>query len=165
MRWVAELFERFACKVTVTHGDANYLNTLVKDKEKTEGEDCEVVLIDYETVSYSYRGFDMGGHFKERMYCYDQPDSQLTGYEANDSGGQRLFCEEYFLELRRLRVESSEDDTVEHLMLEAKIGRLCQILFTNLMCRVYDEVEVDPLFLSGLTHMMKTYEEFVAQFY
>lgn len=27
------------------------------------------------------------------------------------------------------------------------------------MCTVYDEVELDPLYLSGLTYMMGTYEQ------
>lgn len=166
--WVSGLFEKFYCKMTITHGDANYLNILVKDSYDNESnsDNCSVMLIDYETVSYNYRGFDIGGHFNERMYCYNQPRSQLTGFAAPGIDEQRSFCESYLQEMRNLGEDiSAEIDTVDHLLLEASIGRLYHLLHTTAMCMVYDEVEVDPLFLSGLVHMMETYrrlkEEFV----
>ena len=55
--------------------------------------------------------------------------------------------------------ELTERDTVEHLMIEADIGRLYHLLVTDLLCMVYDDVEVEPLFLSGLFHMMQTYKQ------
>lgn len=159
LNWVSDLFRKHSCKKTLTHGDTNYQNILVKNYESEN----RIVLIDYETASYGYRGFDIGGHFNERMYCYNQPESQLTGFEAPDLTEQRSFCEAYLEEIQE-RGEMSEHDTVDHLMLEAKIGRLFSLLFTNLMCTVFDEVEVDPLFLSGLVHMMKTYRQLKLEF-
>lgn len=161
LRWVSELFEKHSCTTTVTHGDTNYLNVLVKDFES----DCRVVLIGYETVSYSHRGFDIGGHLNERMYCYNQPRSQLDGFAAPTREEQRLFCEAYLEEMRDLgEVQSEGVDTVEHLLLEASIGQLYDLLHTNLMCTVFDEVEVDPLFLSGLVHMMEMYRQLKCEF-
>ena len=162
MEWVAGLFEKHNCRITVTHGDANFLNVLVRPAS-ANGTDNDndnanrVVLIDYETVSYNYRGFDIGGHFAERMYCYSQPDSQLTGHSAPDVEEQRAFCEAYLRELRDLGEELSERDTVEQLLLEASIGRLWHSLFVNMMCLVYDDVELDPLFLEALGCMMEGY--------
>jgi thiamine kinase-like enzyme len=161
LQWVSNLFQKHHCQKTATHGDANYLNILVPDHPKDR---CRTMLIDYETVSYSYRGFDIGGHFNERMYCYNQPNTQLTGLQAHSDDEQRMFCQAYFREMLLLGVPFTEYDTVEHLILEARIGRLYQILFTNLMCTVHDQVEEDPLFLSGLTHMMQTYGELKAEF-
>jgi thiamine kinase-like enzyme len=156
------MFEKYGCRTTVTHGDANFLNVLVRPassnghENDNDNEKCRVVLIDYETVSYSYRGFDIGGHFSERMYCYSQPDSQLTGYSAPDEDEQRAFCEAYLRELQALGAEDS-DDTVEKLLLEARIGRLWHALFVNMMCTVFDEVELDPVFLEALGCMMEEY--------
>ncbi|SMY26015.1 unnamed protein product [Zymoseptoria tritici ST99CH_1A5] len=76
--WVVKLFEQYECKTTVMHGDSNYVNILVRNSPAKD--QCPIVLIDYETISYGYRGFDIGGHFIERMYSYKQADSQLTGY-------------------------------------------------------------------------------------
>jgi thiamine kinase-like enzyme len=157
------LFEKHGCKITVTHGDTNHLNILVEDPVNSESKSrdkCNAMLIDYETVSHSYRGFDIGCHFNERMYSYNQPDSQLTGFAAPDDDEQRSFCEGYLRGMRELgEYISSEVDTVDHWLLEASIGRLYHLLHTTAMCTVYDEVEVDPLFLSSLVHMMKAYEE------
>jgi hypothetical protein len=136
-----------------------YLNVLVKDSDENESEksnnnSCSAMLIDYETVSHSYRGFDFGGHFNERMSCYDQRDSQLTSFAAPDVNEQRSFCESYLREMRELGEDdvSSDIDTVDHLLLEASIGRLYHLLHTTAMCTVYDEVETDPLFLPSLVH-------------
>lgn len=160
MEWVAKLFEKHDCKITVTHGDTNFLNVLVRPASAATGKDNDntnrVVLIDYETVSYSYRGFDIGGHFSERMYCYSQPGSQLTGYSAPDEKEQRAFCEAYLRELRDLG-KAENDDTVEKLLLEASIGRLWHALFVNMMCTVFDEIELDPVFLEALGCMMEEY--------
>jgi choline/ethanolamine kinase len=171
LRGFQGLFERHNCEVTITHGDTNYLNILVKDSDESESEKsnnncCSAMLIDYETVSYSYRGFDFGGHFNERMYCYDQPGGQLASFAAPDVNEQRPFCESYLREMRELEEDdvSSDFDTVDHLLLEASIGRLYQLLHTTAMCTVYDEVEVDPLFLSSLVHTMKTYKELQWEF-
>lgn len=155
MEWVAGVFEKHGCKTTVTHGDTNFLNVLVRPASAGDN-DNRIVLIDYETVSYSYRGFDIGGHFSERMYCYSQPDSQLTGYTAPNIEEQRAFCEAYLRELQALGVAVC-DDTVEQLLLEARIGRLWHALFVNMMCTVFDDVELDPVFLEALGHMMEGY--------
>jgi thiamine kinase-like enzyme len=164
--WVVGMFEGCGCKVTVTHGDTNYLNVLVKsDAANAANREDRIVLIDYETVSYSYRGFDLGGHFSERMYCCSQPDSQLTGYDALDVEEQRSFCEAYLQGFRDLGEELSEHDTVEHLVLEASIGRMYHALFTKMMCMVFDDdVELDPVFLEALLHMMETYKRLKREF-
>ncbi|KAK3675588.1 hypothetical protein LTR78_004672 [Recurvomyces mirabilis] len=160
LEWVAEMFEKHDCEETMTHGDSNHLSVLVKNYES----ECQVMLIDYETFSWSYRGFDIGGHFNERMYCYIDPDTQLTGYPAPTLQEQRFWCEAYLQEMEDLEQDITEYDTVDHLILEASIGRLYHLLFTNLVCTVHDGVEMDPLFLSGLTHMMRLYKQLKAQF-
>lgn len=143
------------------HGDSNYMNILVRNSPAKD--QCPIVLIDYETISYGYRGFDIGGHFIERMYSYKQADSQLTRYPMPSAEEQRAFCEAYLQELHVLG-EASGLDTVGQLMDEAAIGQLYQLLYTNLMCTVLDEVEVEPVFLSGLLHMMGMYEQLKGEF-
>jgi len=160
MEWVRKLFKEHNCKITVTHGDTNHLNVLIKNADVKD----RVVLIDYETVSYSYRGFDLGGHFTERMYCYNHPDTQLTGYSVPDKEEQQAFCKAYLQELQDLGEKRSEHETVPQIMLEATIGRLYHLLFTNMMCMVFDDIEVEPLFLSGLVHMMETYKQLKQEF-
>lgn len=160
MEWVSGLFKKHHCKTTITQGDTNHLNVLVKNFPS----DCRVVLIDYETVSYSYRGFDLGGHFTERMYCHSQPGSRLTGYAAHSTEEQRLLCEAYLQEMKDLGEDVDEYDSVEHLVLEASIGRLYQILFTNLICTIYDGFAKDVELLASLVHTMEVYWRLKTEF-
>jgi len=85
---------------------------------------------------------------------------------APDVNEQRSFCESYLREMRALGEDdvSSDFDTVDHLMLEASIGRLYHLLHTTAMCTVYDEVEVDPLFLPSLVHMIEACKELKWEF-
>lgn len=163
LKWVRDLFEKHSCKTTIIHGDTNHLNVLVKDNSTSNTTD-RVVLIDYETVSYNYRGFDLGGHFAERMYCYNQINTQLSGSALPNEEEMEAFCEAYLDELRALGQGLDENDTIEHLMLEARIGRMYHYLFVNMMCTVFDEVELEPVFLETSTHMMGMYGRLKGEF-
>lgn len=162
--WVGGLFERYHCKRTIAIGDANYLNILVKDypshdRDNDDDDRCQTMLIDYETATYSYRGIDIGGHFNERMYAWNDPDSPFTGYEIPDIDERREFCHSYLCEMRALGQETTEYDTVDHLILESEIGQLYQLLFSVFMSLDIDglgDLE-DATLLTGLIHMLETY--------
>lgn len=157
--WVSSLFVKHNCKTTLTQGDTNHLNVLVRNSSSYSSKsDSRVLLIDFETTTYSPRGFDLGGHFTERMYCHSQPGSRLTGAPAPDEDEQRVFCEAYLQELRDLGEDlDAEVDNVEHLILEAAVGRLWQVLFTNAICVVFEGFEGDEWLLDQLVHTMEVY--------
>lgn len=162
--WVSSLFIKHECKTTIAIGDANYLNILVKNYES----DCRVALIDYETATYSYRGIDIGGHFSERMYCWNDPTSNLTGHPAADHEEQRSFCTSYRQEMQALGQELTANDTVDHLLMEARVGRMYQLLFSVLMSFggnvPTEELSQMTGCLVGLTHMMESYRRLKNQF-
>ncbi|KAK4618948.1 Choline/ethanolamine kinase [Fulvia fulva] len=160
--WLALLFERHHCRPSIAIGDSNYLNVLIKNFPDL---DCQVMLIDYETATHTYRGIDIGGHFNDRMYNWGHATSELTGYDAHGEEERRSFCESYLAEMRELGQDLTEYDTVERLLLEAEIGMMWQIVFTILMCVVFDEeVEGDELFLEGLVHVAETYGRVKGEF-
>ncbi|KAF2166684.1 hypothetical protein M409DRAFT_66654 [Zasmidium cellare ATCC 36951] len=153
LEWASNLFERHQCKATLAVGDANYLNVMVKNYES----ECRTVLIDYETCTYSYRGIDIGGHFNERMYCWSNPETNMTGYDAPARDEQRLFCQSYLEEMRALGQSIDSMDTEEHLLLEARIGQMWQLLFSVMMGFVADDLPNDPVLHAGLAHMLNYY--------
>ena len=174
--WVGGLFERYHCKRTIAIGDANYLNILVKtrpgenvdadsdangDSERNVNgqSECRTMLIDYETATYSYRGIDIGGHFNERMYAWNDPNTPFTGYGIPGINERREFCDSYLGEMRALGQAMTEYDTVDHLILESEIGQLYQLLFSVFMSLDVDglgQLE-DATLLTGLIHMLETY--------
>ena len=153
--WLADLFEKHHCKPAIAIGDSNYLKILVKNRPDP---DFRVMLIDYEMAGYAYRGVDIGGHFNERMYSWGHPTCTVTGFGAYDKSERKAFCEAYLEEMSELGQELGGDDTVEHLLIEAEVGTMWQILFSALMCVVFDEeTESENLFLEGLVHVCETY--------
>ena len=158
--WVSKLFDMHECKTAIAIGDTNFLNILVKNYDS----ECRTVLIDYETASYGYRGIDIGGHFTERMYSWSNPESKLTGYPAPDMVERRSFCESYLKEMQDLGLEMTQHDTVPHLLLESEVGQMYQILFSVLMCIVFDENLIDPPLLAGLAHMIGLYRQLKKDF-
>lgn len=155
LEWVSDLFIKHGCKVAVTHGDANYLNILVKDFQSA----CRVMLIDYETVAYNYRGIDIGSHFWERQYSWSNPTSYLSGHLPADVDEQRSFCTSYLREMQVLGQQLNANDTVEHLLMEGHIGILYQMLFSISLC--FQEGEPEDLTWAGtpagLIHIMEQY--------
>ena len=164
LEWVADAFKRYECKSAIAISDGNFLNLLVKDYES----ECRVMLIDYETATYGYRGIDIGGHWNERMYQWSDPQSQLTGYPLPDYEDRRAFCEAYRDELGKLSngvLELDARDTVDHLMLEGDIGQLFQILFSIMMCLMFgSSAALDKLLLEALTKCVESYHTLKSDF-
>lgn len=162
LEWVSSLFIKHDCKKAVVIGDANYLNILVKDFDS----ECQIMLIDYETAAYAYRGIDIGGHFTERQYCWGDPKTNLTGFPPSNLEEQRAFCESYIHEMQIMGRTMTAIDTVEHLLIESNIGRLYQILFSVSLC-FRDGVPAELTWagsMSGLIHMMESYTKLKQQF-
>ena len=159
LEWVCGLVLKHHCRTGFVIGDANYLNVLVKNYKS----ECQVMLIDYETLMFGFRGFDIGGHFNERMYCYDRENNVLSGYPAPDLHEQLLFCEDYLRERHNLGAKQTDFDTAGHLLLESKIGRMFHVLFSVLMC-FNGEITEKPALLAGLTHMMTIYHHLKVDF-
>ncbi|KAF2758810.1 kinase-like protein [Pseudovirgaria hyperparasitica] len=150
--WLSELFERYKCKRSIAIIDVNFSNVLVKNY-KSEN---QILLIDYETAAYSYRGIDIGGHFSERMYCWSHPDNVLSGHPAPNLEEQTAFCESYMQEMQVLGQETT-NDTVSHLILESEIGRMYQMVFSFLMCIRFEGFESSSPLVVGLVNMAEIY--------
>ena len=159
--WLMSLFVEHGCRRTLCLGDMNYMNILVRNHLSGDEDECRAILIDYETVNYGFRGIDIGGHFSERMYCWSHPTNQLTGFPAADLSEKRAFCESYLQEMRALGQELTEQDTVDHLLLEAEIGQMYQLLWSVLMC---GEIPEEAPLLIGLKHMLDFYRQLKQEF-
>lgn len=160
--WVSSLFTRHECKMATVVGDNNYLNVLVRNCDS----ECQVMLVDYETATYNYRGIDIGGHFLERQYCWSSSTSNVTGFPPPDIDEQRSFCRSYLEEEQGLVAYLTAADTVEHLLIESHIGQLYQILFSISLC--FQDGEPEGLTwagsMTGLNQVMQSYLELKQQF-
>ena len=133
MRFVLDRLDLMRGKKCWCVIDPQFPNVLVRDHPLEH--ERKVVLIDFEFTSYHYRGFDVGGHFFEKMFQKDDPQDEWSEGRLNKVEEQQHFCSEYLKEAASLQPNSIDPDidSVDHLMQEAKLGMLLRLLF-HLFC-------------------------------
>ena len=119
-----------------------HYQNLVVNEEPRPGE-LKVFLLDYELSSYGPRGFDLGAHFFNREFDYDNYETSLSGEEMHTEEERRQFLKHYQDELRRLNVKDFDDqglDSIENLLFESYVGALLyHVYFTYLAVNLWGE--------------------------
>ena len=134
------------------------MTVLVKNEPK-EGE-SKIVLLDFEFVMRSYRAFDIGGHFMQKMFKWFDEESKIADCRKYTEEERRHFCEEYARQWNKLTRDS---DTGDQVFVESEYGYMLAIAFDihNMLCFMGEEDDKDPLNLLGLN---KLFDEFVDQY-
>lgn len=135
-----------------------FLNVLVRGNAMAEE---LVVLIDYETVMYCFRGFDIGSHFVGRMWRANAQE-KLTGCTFPNLEERQAFCQEYLKALVDIGVQLGESYSVDNLLFESEVGMLLDAAFT---CNLYfrhklsvDFVAKNPSFLQIVKLKLQLFE-------
>lgn len=155
---VVNAMEAIGAKAGWCLHDVQYMNTMVKNRPQSS--ESRVVLIDFEMVMRNYRGFDIGGHFMQKMFKWFDEESKIVDCRKYSEAEKRHFCNEYAKEWNKV---TGDSDTVERVYLEAEYGYMLAIAFdVHNMLWFMDKTEGhDPLDLDGLN---KLYSEFVGQY-
>lgn len=120
--------------------DVNYNNCLYRNNPQP-GE-LKVLLIDYEMVSYRYRGFDLFGHLMQRMINHemregDNRDITLSGDSYPSEDEMRQWLQIYLDEVKRLGAFDDFDengiDSVDHVLGEVELCGMLYILWSILI--------------------------------
>ncbi|KAK0716287.1 putative choline/ethanolamine kinase [Lasiosphaeris hirsuta] len=137
--------------------DVQYLNVLVRNNP-VEGE-SKVALVDFEFAMRNYRGFDIGGHFMQKMFKWFDEGSKIANCREYTKEEKRHFCDEY---AERWNALTGDEDTGHQVFVEAEYGYLLAIAFDfhNMLCFMSDGGGKDPLDLLGLN---KLFEVYIAQ--
>lgn len=138
--------------------DVQFMNTMVKNSPK-EGE-IKIVLIDFEFVFQNYRGFDIGGHFLQKMFQWFDEENKIATCRPYTEEEKRHFCEEY---AKHWDEETGDSDTGKQVFMESELGFMLAITFEihNMLCFMDQDDDKDPLNILGLN---KLFEEFVNQY-
>ena len=138
--------------------DVQFMNTMVKNHPQP-GE-SRVTLIDFELVMRNYRGFDIGGHFMQKMFKWYDEESKVLDCRKYTDDEKRHFCDHYAKEWNRV---TGDFDTGEQIFRESEYGYLLAITFDvhNMLWFMSETNEKDPLSLDGLN---KLFEEFADQY-
>ncbi|KGO51593.1 hypothetical protein PEX2_006690 [Penicillium expansum] len=137
--------------------DVQFMNTMVKNSPK-EGE-SKIILIDFEFVFQNYRGFDIGGHFLQKMFQWFDEENKIANCRPYTEDEKRHFCEEY---AKQWNEQTGDSDTGEQVFKESELGFMLAITFEihNMLCFMDQDDDKDTLSMLGLN---KLFEEFVNQ--
>ena len=138
--------------------DVQFMNTMVKNHPQP-GE-SRVTLIDFEFVMRNYRGFDIGGHFMQKMFKWFDEESKTASCREYTEDEKRDFCDHYAKEWNRV---TGDSDTTEQVLLESEYGYMLAITFDihNMLWFMSETEDKDPLNLEGLN---KLFDEFAGQY-
>ncbi|PYI12643.1 choline/ethanolamine kinase [Aspergillus sclerotiicarbonarius CBS 121057] len=138
--------------------DVQLRNVMVKNSPKLD--ESKVVLIDFEFVFRNYRGFDIGGHFVQKMFQWFDEENHIADCRPYMDEEKRHFCEEY---AKQWNETTGDQDTGEQVFMEAELGMMLAISFEihNMLCFMDQDDDKDPLNLLALNKM---FGEFVSQY-
>lgn len=155
---VVDAMEAVKAKAGWCIHDVQFMNTMVKNHPRPNKN--KVALIDFELVMRNYRGFDIGGHFMQKMFKWFDEESKIVDCRKYSDDEKRHFCDEYAKEWNRV---TGDADTGEQVLQEAEYGYMLAITFDihNMLWFMAKVDAKDPLDLEGLN---KLYDEFAGQY-
>ena len=155
---VTDAMEAVEAKVGWCIHDVQFMNTMVKNHPQP-GE-SRVALVDFEFVMRNYRGFDIGGHFMQKMFKWFDEESKIASCRKYTEDEKRDFCDHYAKEWNRA---TGDSDTKEQILLESEYGYMLAITFDvhNMLWFMNEKEDRDPLNLEGLN---KLFDEFAVQY-
>ncbi|KAK6075856.1 hypothetical protein SCUP515_05677 [Seiridium cupressi] len=158
VRIVVDAMEAIKAKAGWCIHDVQFMNTMVKNHPQPY--ESKVALIDFELVMRNYRGFDIGGHFMQKMFKWFDEKSKIADCRKYSDVEKRHFCDEYAKEWNRV---TGDADTGEQVLREAEYGYMLAITFDihNMLWYMAKEDDKDPLNLEALN---KLYDEFSGQY-
>ena len=156
---VVDAMEAIGAKASWCIHDVQFMNTMVKNHPQP-GE-SRVTLIDFEMVMRNYRGFDIGGHFMQKLFKWFDEESKVVDCRKYTDDEKRHFCQNYAKEWNRV---TGDSDTGEQVFLESEYGYMLAITFDihNMLWFMSKTDDKDPLSLDGLN---KLFDEFTGQYH
>ena len=158
LSWFQETMSAIKTRVVLCHEDVNRSNILVKDSATSD--DDRVTLLDFEFAGYSYRGTDVGNHFKHRYRQVgkfkERRDGKKLVIPYPDEDERRIFVRHYLEEAKKVYPSFNPSiDNEENLLIEADLhDGLHQLFFVAYMISfpgMFQKLGFNPgVFLGGL---------------
>lgn len=138
--------------------DVQFGNVIVRDRPEETG--STIALIDFEFVFRNYRAFDIGGHWFQKMFTWDDEVNKIVNCRPFTDEEKRHFCQVY---AEKWNEVTGDCDTAEQVFAEASLGYALALSFDiHFMLMAMDEDDNrDPLDALGLK---KLFDEFVKQY-
>ncbi|UJR06664.1 hypothetical protein I4U23_010950 [Adineta vaga] len=167
LEWALLVKDKIKSRIVMSHGDSNFLNLLVR-KTEVEGK-LQVLLCDFEFSCYCERAFDIGGHFSNYIFQWNE-ENKLTGHAIPKMDQRREFLIYYLQETKKLNYIHDFDDagrdSIENVMQEADYGIILYYLYIlGLFRRSFDTyIKPHPTFGNLFKIMTDDYKKLKHEF-
>jgi choline kinase len=161
--WLRDELEKIGSRLVFTHCDTNFLNIFVREDAK-EGE-TNIAILDYEMSKYSYRAFDLGSHFVNRMCRWGATGDKRSKFPYPSIDERRRFIKLYLEETKRIGYLNDFDengrDSVDTLLQESRLGSLFYMVPNNFTLLAEEILSKHHDFFSVCSLLLQTYQELV----
>ena len=143
--WLNCIGAKIKQRIVLSTMDPNYLNRLVRNVNPTDPDTPRILFIDFDMTSYSDRGYDLAGHFVNRMFNAPDSNNKMSGLSYPSESERNVFLSVYLKEAKRLFEDFDENhlDSLENLILEVDFNAMGYAIVILLFCvnmhAVYDQ--------------------------
>lgn len=165
-KWLESIRQKVTQRTVLCTMDPNYLNRLVRNERPSDPKATRTLIIDFDVSAYSYRGYDLGGHFILRMFNSDE-EFKMSNLPYPSEAEQMTFLSAYLEEVEKLLddLDKNSLDSVENLLLECQLNSLdyvVSILISGL--KVHTILEEKPNLPGFIDPLLNVYTELKERF-
>ena len=165
--WLNSIRKKVSERVVLATMDPIYLNRLMRSEKSSDPEATRCFIIDYDFTAYSNRGYDLGGHFIERLFDWSGRDTKITGLTYPSEAERATFLSFYLEECEKVLddFEKSTLDSLENVMLEADLNAMVYLATMSAWeLTLHKILKEDPNIFTTIEPSLQLYQELKYQF-
>ena len=165
--WLYCLLKKTKHRTVLCTMDPNYLNRLVRNQKPSDPNATRVVLIDFDLSKYADRGYDLAGHFVNRMFCWSGKDTKVSGAEYPSEEERVAFLSAYLEEAEELFDDFDRNslDSLENLIQETDVyAMFFSIALISFGFFLYSMIEKEPKMGTFIDPVLVLYRQLKQEF-
>lgn len=165
--WILSVYDRINQRAVLVTFDPNYMNRLVRNERPSDPNVTRSIIIDYDFTAYSYRGYDLGGHFVNRCFNWASKESKVTNVRYPDETERITFLSSYLQECERHfdDLDRNSLDSLENVTLEADLHAFVyMIVLLGFGLVVHRSMQEQPKMFTFISPMLDLYQALKLEF-
>ena len=165
--WLYSLRRKVKQRTVFCTMDPNYLNRLVRTQKPSDPDHTRTLIIDFDFSAFSDRGYDLGGHFVNRLFKWGGKADKLSHLPYPSEAERAHFLSSYLKECQTLfdDFDKTSLDSLENVTLEAELNALIYIItIFSFGFATFVILEQQPKIFTFIGPMIELYEKLKADF-
>ena len=165
--WIESMRRKVKQRTVLCTMDPNYLNRLVRKEKPGDPNASRVLIINFDISFYSDRGYDLGGHFVNRMFNWGCKESKMSGLPYPSESERKAFLTAYLEEFEKLASDLDKDslDSLDNLTCEADFNAIVYVITLCIFgFNILSVLDQQPNMLTFIDPMMNLYAKLKKEF-